>query len=205
MIMLPKHPQDVIPWLLQRLSMVDYPAASDFACGARRDAAVLVALVQRPEQVTVLFTQRAAHLNVHAGQVSFPGGAVEPHDVDFTAAALRETYEEVGIPARWIEPLAVLGEYHTISGYLVRPVLARLTADYPMVIDANEVADVFELPLAVVLDPTRYEKRWVERAGVRGTTHFLDYDGRTVWGATAGMLLQLSKALGFEGIPKDCT
>ncbi|WP_348944707.1 CoA pyrophosphatase [Chitinibacter sp. FCG-7] len=203
--MLPDNPAELIPWLQQRLTGRDYPAAADFAASARRQASVLIGLVMHADQVNVLFTQRADHLSTHAGQVSFPGGAIEADDADVIAAALRETQEEVGIPPDWIKPLQRLGEYHTISGYCVTPVLATIRPGYPLDPDANEVADVFELPLSVVLDPSRYERRWVERHGVRGKTHFLDYAGRTIWGATAGMLLQLSLVLGLEGIPVDKT
>ncbi len=203
--MLPTEPIALLGWLEQRLSGVPYPAAGDVATVARRQAAVLIGLVLHPERVTVLLTQRADHLTVHAGQVSFPGGALEAQDESLVAAALRETHEELGIPSQYIQPLHTLGQYHTLSGFCVTPVLAAITPHYPCQPDPNEVADVFELPLSVLLDPTRYERRMIERAGVRGVTHFLDCDGRTVWGATAGMLLQLSSALGLKGIPVDKT
>ncbi|QLG87509.1 CoA pyrophosphatase [Chitinibacter bivalviorum] len=203
--MLPTQPEALLAWLHQRLSGVEQIVAADVQTNAHRPAAVLIGLVLHPDEVTVLLTQRALHLSVHAGQVSFPGGALEESDADLVAAALRETEEEVGIPAHWIRPIATLGEYHTISGFCVTPVLASLSPGYPIKPDPNEVAEVFELPLSVLLDPNRYQKRWVERNGVRGTTHFLDYADRTVWGATAGMLLQLSHLLGLEGIPEDKT
>ncbi|WP_410498277.1 CoA pyrophosphatase [Chitinibacter sp. S2-10] len=204
-MMLPREPERQIGWLLERLALADYPSAADSHVVGLRSAAVLIGLVLRPDFVAVLLTRRADHLKVHAGQVSFPGGAIEERDADVVAAALRETHEEVGIPAAMIKPLATLGEYHTISGYCVTPVLALIDPAYPQNPDPNEVADVFELPLPILLDAKRYEKRWVERSGVRGKTHFLNYEGHTVWGATAGMLLQLASALGLQGIPIDKT
>ncbi len=203
--MLPNDPNALLNWLQQRLAQASFPASGDVAVTGRRQAAVLIGLVMHPQQVTVLLTQRADHLTVHAGQVSFPGGALEAQDESLVAAALRETHEELGIPSQYIQPLHTLGQYHTLSGFCVTPVLAAITPNYPCQPDPNEVADVFELPLSVLLDPARYERRMVERAGVRGVSHFLDYDGRTVWGATAGMLLQLSSVLGFQGIPADKT
>lgn len=203
--MLPSEPNALLNWLQLRLAKATYPAAGDVAMAGRRQAAVLIGLVMHPEQITVLLTQRADHLTVHAGQVSFPGGALEAQDESLVAAALRETHEELGIPSQYIQPLYTLGQYHTLSGFCVTPVLATIAPHYPCQLDPNEVADVFELPLSVLLDPSRYERRTIERAGVRGVTHFLDYDGRTVWGATAGILLQLSSVLGLKGIPVDKT
>lgn len=205
--MLPTDTAVLIPWLQARL-------ASTTACAtfsdrpnirATRKAAVLIGLVLHPQQVTVIFTQRAQHLSVHAGQVSFPGGAIESSDVDAIDAALRETEEEIGIPRAWITPWHALDEYHTISGFAVTPVLASVAPNYPIQADANEVAEVFELPLHIVLNPSHYERRWVVRPEGKGVSHFLEHDGRVVWGATAGMLLQLSSALGLPGIPVDKT
>ncbi|QLI83092.1 CoA pyrophosphatase [Chitinibacter fontanus] len=205
--MLPTDPEVLIPWLQARLAAIKPSSVSADHPHVRveRKAAVLIGMVLHPQQVTVLFTQRAQHLSVHAGQVSFPGGAIELTDVDAVDAALRETEEEVGIPRAWICPCHTLGEYRTISGFAVTPVLATLEPNYPVQADANEVAEVFELPLDVVLNPARYERRWIERPEGKGVTHFLEHDGRVVWGATAGMLLQLSASLGLPGIPVDKT
>ncbi|WP_373975580.1 CoA pyrophosphatase [Chitinibacter sp. SCUT-21] len=203
--MLPETPSELLNWLRPRLSAFQSSVAADIKPIATRKAAVLIGLVLHPQCVSVLLTRRADHLSTHAGQVSFPGGAIEETDIDAIAAAVRETEEEVGIAAHFIEPLCTLGEYHTISGFCVTPVLAILPPDLPLCPDVNEVAEVFELPLSIALDPSRYERRYVERAGVRVATHFLEHNGKVVWGATAGMLLQLSSNLGLEGIPLDCT
>ncbi|QBC42410.1 CoA pyrophosphatase [Iodobacter fluviatilis] len=147
-----------------------------------RAAAVLIPLVLHPAGVSVLFTERAAHLSTHAGQVSFPGGAFEKQDIDLVATALRETQEETGIPIERVEVVASLAEYFTISRYRVTPVVGLLQPGFEMAPDPREVAAVFELPLEVLLDVRRYERRMVERNGQRGFTHFLEHDGRVVWG-----------------------
>jgi 8-oxo-dGTP pyrophosphatase MutT (NUDIX family) len=192
-------------WLSQRLAVAPKSTGCDLQLNALRAAAVLIPIVLHSTGATILLTERAAHLSAHAGQVSFPGGASEVHDADAIATALRETEEEIGLQARQVEVLACLGEYHTISGFCVTPVVGLIRPGFSLVPDPTEVADVFELPLAVLMDRTRYEKRWVSRKGVRGTTHFLEFEQRVVWGATAGMLLNFSQDLMLEGIPKDMT
>jgi 8-oxo-dGTP pyrophosphatase MutT (NUDIX family) len=160
-----------------------------------RAAAVLIPLILHPSGTTVLFTERAAHLSTHAGQVSFPGGGVEAQDADIVATALRETEEETGISLRHVEVVASLPEYFTLSRFRVTPVVGLLQPGFSLAPDPREVAAVFELPLSVLLDIPRYERRMVERNGQRGFSYFLEYDGRVVWGATAGMLLMLAKSL----------
>lgn len=197
---------DCLPcWLSERLATGARSTGGDGRTGAIRTASVLIPIILHPSGATVLLTERAAHLSAHAGQVSFPGGASEPQDVDAIATALRETEEEIGLSAGCVEVLACLGEYHTISGFCVTPVVGLVQPGFSLLPDPTEVADVFELPLSVVLDRSRYEKRWVSRKGVRGATHFLECDRRVVWGATAGMLLNFSLDLDLDGIPKDMT
>lgn len=189
---------ELSPWLQHKLSHARKVTGGDLAreaMPASRAAAVLIPLVLHPAGATVLFTQRAAHLSTHAGQVSFPGGAYEEQDENLVATALRETHEETGILPGDVRVIASLGEYFTISRYSVTPVVGVLQPGFALNPDPNEVADVFELPLAVLLDPQRFERRMIERQGLRGFTHFLEYDGRVVWGATAGMLLMLAKSL----------
>ncbi|MFC7419391.1 CoA pyrophosphatase [Iodobacter arcticus] len=188
----------ITPWLQVKLNAAKKTVSGDLAGGAlanSRAAAVLIPLVLHPAGTTVLFTERAAHLSTHAGQVSFPGGAYEVQDVDLIATALRETQEETGIAADRVEVIACLAEYFTISRFRVTPVVGVLQPGFELAPDPNEVAEVFELPLSVLLDVRRFERRMVERNGQRGFTHFLEHDGRVVWGATAGMLLMLAKSL----------
>jgi 8-oxo-dGTP pyrophosphatase MutT (NUDIX family) len=196
-VILPSSSQ-IIPWLKVKLSAAKKVAAGDLGGQALpecRAAAVLIPLVLHPDGPTVLFTERAAHLSTHAGQVSFPGGAYEEHDADLVATALRETQEETGIPPERVEVIASLAEYFTISRYRVTPVVGVLRPGFMLTPDPNEVAEVFELPLSVLLDKSRFERRMVERNGQRGFTYFLEHDGRVVWGATAGMLLMMAKSL----------
>jgi len=191
-------PSQIRSWLQLKLNTANKISAGDLGGSplhSSRAAAVLIPLVLHPAGVSVLLTERAAHLSTHAGQVSFPGGAFEKQDIDLVATALRETQEETGIPIERVEVVASLAEYFTISRYRVTPVVGLLQPGFEMAPDPREVAAVFELPLEVLLDVRRYERRMVERNGQRGFTHFLEHDGRVVWGATAGMLMMLAKSL----------
>jgi 8-oxo-dGTP pyrophosphatase MutT (NUDIX family) len=124
-----------------------------------RVAAVLVPLVVREHGLTVLLTQRADHLNDHAGQVSFPGGRQEPFDADATATALREAQEEVGLDASRVEILGALPDYLTGTGFCVSPVIGLVHPPFTLKIDTLEVAEVFEVPLAFLMNPANHEER----------------------------------------------
>ncbi|HEY8010828.1 MAG TPA: CoA pyrophosphatase [Rudaea sp.] len=159
--------------------------------GPRRGAAVLVAMVERDDDLRVLFTRRNEQLAQHAGQVSFPGGGVEPGDADALATALRETREEIGIDAGLIEPIGYLDAFETISSYCITPVVAWLDPDYQATPDPREVAQVFEVPLGFFLDPAnRHALRMQYQGRVREISEFVYADQR-IWGATAAMLLNL--------------
>ena len=162
-----------------------------------RKAAVLVPLVRRPEGLAVLLTRRTDHLNDHAGQVSFPGGRTDPEDADAIATALREAHEEVGLAADEIEVIGVLPKYTTVTAYEVTPVVALLDPPRALKLDAFEVAEVFEVPLAFLMDPANHQRHSAEFQGIkrqfismpwgqdaRGESYF-------VWGATAAMLRNL--------------
>jgi 8-oxo-dGTP pyrophosphatase MutT (NUDIX family) len=156
-----------------------------------REAAVLIALVMHQSGPTVLLTRRTSHLHDHAGQISFPGGGVEQHDTTPVAAALRETEEEVGLRAESVEVLGSLPRYATATGYLVTPVVGLVTPGFSMQIDAFEVEEVFEPPLAFLMDPAHHERRLVDFDGMRRTFYAMPYEaGRRyfIWGATAAML-----------------
>ena len=158
-------------------------------------AAVLVPLVDHPSGLTVLLTQRTAHLADHGGQISFPGGRIEPTDAHPVAAALREAEEEVGLPASHVDVVGRLDTYVTGTGFEVIPVVAFVRVPYPLRPDPSEVAEVFEVPLDFLVDPAnlqRGSREW------RGTTRFffaLPYETRYIWGATAGMLVNLAEVL----------
>lgn len=158
-------------------------------------AAVLVPIVMQPEELTVLLTQRTAHLAAHAGQVSFPGGSVEASDESSIHAALRETEEEVGLPRDYVEVIGRLDTYVTSTGFEVTPVVGLVRAPYPMKPDPFEVADVFEVPLAFILDPNNRKRDSREYKGRLRSFFVFPYADRYIWGATAGMLVNLAEVL----------
>jgi 8-oxo-dGTP pyrophosphatase MutT (NUDIX family) len=160
-----------------------------------RPAAVLVPLVDRPEGLSVLLTQRTAHLHDHAGQVSFPGGRLEQSDPDEIAAALRETEEEIGLARRHIEIVGRLDTYRTRTAYEVTPVVGIVTPPFELAPDDFEVADVFEMPLEFALAPRNHERHSRVFQGVERHFWVLPYKDRYIWGATAGMLVNLYEAL----------
>ena len=159
--------------------------------GRLRDAAVLVPLIERTDGPTLLLTQRAAHLPAHAGQISFPGGAVEPDDPDERTTALREAQEEVGIRPEQVELLGRLDAYVTRTGFRVTPFVGVVHP--PIVIDADplEVADVFEVPLDFLLDPANVHRHCTDLLGKKRYFYAIPYGERYIWGATAGMLVNL--------------
>ncbi len=158
-------------------------------------AGVLVPLVNRPEGVTVLLTQRTAHLQKHAGQIAFPGGGWEPQDPDLVTTALRETEEEIGLPREHVEVLGRLGVYETTSAYAVTPVVGWIEPPFPLTIDPFEVAEAFEVPLSFILDPVNHTRESRVRDGLRRHFYVLPYEDRYIWGATAGMLVNLYDVL----------
>lgn len=160
------------------------------------DAAVLLLVVNRPGEPTVLFTQRTAHLADHAGQISFPGGRVEAGDEGPVQTALREAREEVGVDPAGVEVLGQLPDYHTSTGYRVRPVVGWAEPPVDFTPDPREVADVFEVPLAFLLETANHR---YESAFYRGRLrHYwaMPWRGRFIWGATAGMLVTFQRIVG---------
>lgn len=174
-----------------------HPQGRPVAPAGRRlkPAGVLVPLVNRPEGVTVLLTQRTAHLQKHAGQISFPGGGMEPDDRDLEATALRETEEEIGLSPAKVEILGGLDLYETTTGYGVAPVVGWIEPPIDLSIDPFEVAEAFEVPLGFVLDPANHVRESRTRDGLRRFYYVLQYRDYYIWGATAGMLVNLSQVL----------
>jgi 8-oxo-dGTP pyrophosphatase MutT (NUDIX family) len=155
-----------------------------------RAAAVLVPVVDRP-QPTVLLTQRSAHLPQHPGQISFPGGKIEPTDETPLAAALRETEEEVGLDARFIDPIGYLDLYMTTQGYRIVPTLARIAPDYQLVLNPSEVDEIFEVPLDFLMEPGNHQKRSRDWEGITRYYFEIPFEQRRIWGVTAGILRNL--------------
>lgn len=160
-----------------------------------RPAAVLVPLVERPGGHTVLLTQRTEHLHDHAGQISFPGGRVEPDDAGIVDTALRETREEIGLASEYIDVVGYLDTYETVTGYLITPVVSFVTPGFRLRIDHIEVADAFEVPLEFILDPKNHQIHSRMRHGARRRYYVFEYRDRYIWGATAGMLMNLYRRL----------
>ena len=156
-------------------------------------AAVLVPLVQRPEGLALLLTQRTAHLTSHAGQISFPGGRAESYDATPIETALRETEEEIGLDRRHIDVIGTLPDYLTSTGYRVTPVVALLTPPFELTPDPNEVAEIFEVPLAFLMDGMNHQRMSFEPPQGAGRRSFyaMPYQRFFIWGATAGMLRNL--------------
>jgi 8-oxo-dGTP pyrophosphatase MutT (NUDIX family) len=160
-----------------------------------RQAAVLVPLVEHPEGLSVLLTQRTDHLHDHAGQISFPGGRVEPQDNGVIEAALRETEEEIGLSGKFIDVVGYLDNYETVTGYLITPVVAFVTPGFSLAIDDFEVADAFEVPLDFLLNPQNHQIHMGIRRGLKRRYYVFEYQNRYIWGATAGMLMNLYRRI----------
>jgi 8-oxo-dGTP pyrophosphatase MutT (NUDIX family) len=159
-----------------------------------RPAAVLVPIIDHPEP-TVLLTQRTAHLPDHAGQVSFPGGKIEPEDADPAAAALREAHEEIGLDEAFIEPIGYLDLYLTTLGYRIVPLLARVKPGFTLALNADEVDNAFEVPLAFLMKPANHQMHSREWNGTTRTYYAMPFGERYIWGVTAGILRNLYERL----------
>ena len=160
----------------------------------QRPAAVLAPIVKRASGWTMLFTERSRETPAHPGQISFPGGRVAG-DESALDTALRETFEEVGIEPRFIEPIGAWDRYDTITGFRVTPIVGLVEPGFTLTLDPREVASVFEAPLDFLMNPANHEKREAE---VRGRQRFywaMPYEGHFIWGATAGMIRALWERL----------
>ena len=158
-------------------------------------AAVLVPIVTHASGLTVLFTQRTAHLKAHSGQVSFPGGRTEPGDASPEETALRESEEEIGLARAHVEVLARLPEYFTRTGFRVTPVVGLIHPPLELVPDPREVESVFEVPLGFLLDTRNHQRHTREFQGATVGYYAMPYGDRNIWGATAGMVVNLCRAL----------
>ncbi len=154
-------------------------------------AAVLIPLVDRPEGMTVLLTKRTDHLHDHAGQVSFPGGRTEDEDDGPVATAIRETQEEIGLDPSFIDVIGSLDVYLTVTGFRVTPVVGIVRPDFVLELDEFEVAEAFEVPLGFVFDPSNHERHNTIWKGEERHYYVLPYGSYHIWGATAGMLVNL--------------
>ena len=190
-------------WLARRLARPAPPAAEGLSDGFRLPgregapvpAAVLVPLVNRPQGLQLLLTERSAHLPDHPGQISFPGGRLDSGDADHAAAALRETMEEIGLPATKVRVLGRLAEYETVSGYRVLPIVGWIEPPFELAPDPVEVADIFEVPLEFILDPANHRRHFRMLGTLRRDYWAIPWSHRYIWGATAAMLMILDRTL----------
>jgi 8-oxo-dGTP pyrophosphatase MutT (NUDIX family) len=168
----------------------DLPELRDLA---EAEAAVLIAITDRPEPGTIL-TVRREHLRTHAGQIAFPGGRIDPGE-EPVAAALREAQEEILLPPAAAEVVGTIEAYRTVTGYVVHPVIAVISPDLPLEPHEHEVAEWFEAPLAFLLDRANHQQRSALFQGVERHYYEIIWNDRRIWGATAAMIINLSRRL----------
>jgi 8-oxo-dGTP pyrophosphatase MutT (NUDIX family) len=188
-----------VPAALTDLSIAEFPRGDldrdpakweKAGVAATRAAAVLVPVVDHAEP-GVLLTMRTSDLPSHGGQIAFPGGKIDPGDATPLAAAMREADEEIGLSAALIEPIGYLDLYLTFTGFRILPVVARVIPDYELKINASEVADAFEVPLAFVMDEANHKRNSRDWKGVTRHYYEMPFGERYIWGVTAGILRNL--------------
>ncbi|MBX9590825.1 MAG: CoA pyrophosphatase [Hyphomonadaceae bacterium] len=159
-----------------------------------RPAAVLVPIVRRPA-LTVLLTQRSNDMPSHPGQISFPGGKIDDGDISPLACALREAREEIGLMPELVEPLGYLDSYRTGTGFQITPVVAFVGSGFSITLDPREVLEVFEVPLSFLMNEANHQQAAREWRGRQRSFYAMPYEGRHIWGATAGMLKNMHQRL----------
>ena len=195
----PRHERE--GWLVPGLTAQESRAYMRYFPAEPIPAAVLVPIVEHPGEPTVLLTQRATQLRNHAGQISFPGGRIEPQDASPTAAALREAREEIGLHESNVSVVGFLTDHVVISGFRVTPVVGMVRPGFELLLDAQEVEDTFEVPLSFVLDPRNHRPRMhrFRAADAEARLYDIPYGNRNIWGATAGMLVTLYRVCFEDG------
>jgi 8-oxo-dGTP pyrophosphatase MutT (NUDIX family) len=163
--------------------------------GMQQAAAVLIPIVDHGERLTVLLTQRAADLRHHAGQISFPGGRIEPDDAGALEAALRETQEEIGLSREHLQIVGYLPDHFVVSGFRVTPIIAFVRPGFTLRLDTTEVTDVFEVPLEHLLDAANHKARRRTFGASEFDVYDIPWTDKNIWGATAGMLMTLYRSL----------
>ncbi len=159
-------------------------------------AAVLIAVTDRAEPGVIL-TQRPSNMRRHAGQVAFPGGRIDASDADAVAAALREAEEETALPPHHVSVIGATDQYRTVTGYEITPILGVIPPDLTLVANPDEVANIFEVPLAFLLDPANHQRRAIDWEGATRHYYEMTWDGHRIWGATASMIVNLSRRLAW--------
>ncbi len=155
---------------------------------------MLIGVVEKPEP-TIILTRRPAHMKTHAGQIAFPGGKIEPSDKNAQAAALRETHEEIGVQASYIDVLGFLDIYKVGTGFNIHPIVAKINTGFTFKADPNEVAEIFEVPLSFLMDKNNFKRHYKYWQGKQHHYYVIEYKNYFIWGATADMLKNLSNRL----------
>jgi 8-oxo-dGTP pyrophosphatase MutT (NUDIX family) len=171
----------------------DYDLSPEFrppAKPALRDAAVLAPIVVREEGCSVILTRRADTLASHTGQIAFPGGRLDPGE-NPVEAALREACEEIGLDPAFVDPVGLSDRYETVTGYGVEPVVGLVRPGFQLRPNPDEVAETFEVPFAFLMDPANHRRDFFERDGARRWFYAMPFEGKYIWGATAGMVRAL--------------
>jgi 8-oxo-dGTP pyrophosphatase MutT (NUDIX family) len=158
---------------------------------AARPAAVLIPIIARPEGATLLLTQRAAALRQHSGQIAFPGGKIDAEDDGALGAALREAEEEIGLKPAAVTPLGFLGPYFSTTGFRIMPVVALVPPDAALTLNAGEVEEAFETPMAFLMDPANHQTHQREFRGAMRSYFAMPHGDRYIWGVTAGIIRML--------------
>jgi 8-oxo-dGTP pyrophosphatase MutT (NUDIX family) len=187
----PRHAME--DWLTPGVSPQESRTLHAYFPTAPIPAAVLVPLIEREDELTVLLTQRASQLKNHAGQISFPGGRIEPGDAGPREAALREAQEEIGLEAQFVSVVGFLADHILLTGFRVTPVVSFVRPGFELLLDRGEVEGTFEVPLSHVFEPANHRARRRQFGAMPGELQVwdIDYAGHNIWGATAGMLLNL--------------
>jgi 8-oxo-dGTP pyrophosphatase MutT (NUDIX family) len=183
------------PWL------IDKDVSEPFS-KSKRPAAVLICLNPTDNGLTVIFTRRASHLKHHGGQISFPGGKAEDSDMGLVHTAFREAEEEIGLAPEDLKVIGRLPPFRTISGFSVTPVIAKhqkgVSVPNDLILDANEVGEAFEVPLAFLMDKKNYFVQHISRGELEFPVYYITHQGHVIWGATAGMLVHLRDHILFH-------
>jgi 8-oxo-dGTP pyrophosphatase MutT (NUDIX family) len=180
----------------------DYELIPELADGKNgrilRPAAVLLAFVEQAGEAALLFTTRTPTLSSHAGQVSFPGGRIDGSDGSPEQAALREAYEEIGLPPAFVEVIGTLAPYETLTGYHITPILGVVSQSFEPSPNPDEVADIFDVPVRHLINPDNIERQSRVWQGSARHYYAISYGSRLIWGATAGMIVYLARRLGMR-------
>jgi 8-oxo-dGTP pyrophosphatase MutT (NUDIX family) len=192
----PFAPDDFFATAARRLASAAHAEAGDHILNpdlaavpaSYRDAAVLIPVVARLPEATVILTLRTAHLPSHAGQIAFPGGKIDSDDAGPAAAALRESEEEIGLSRDRVTIIGELAPYLSRTGYRIVPILGRVEPGYTLTPNPEEVADVFEVPLAFLMDPANHRRATRTFYGKERAFYEIPYAERYIWGVSAGII-----------------